>query len=62
MTQSSCLYLATAADTNEKKVTLDLTEDSVDSEHMVKNVVEKHQGNIQFFLVENFEPSFRVFS
>ena len=45
--------LATTADTDEEKVTLDLTEDTIDTQDMIQNVVEEHERNIEFFLVED---------
>jgi hypothetical protein len=36
-------------------MTLRLTEDSVDSENVIENLVEENERNVKLFLVENFE-------
>ena len=39
-----------------------LLEDTVNSQHVVKNFVEEHEGNVQLFLIEYFEPGMHIVS
>ena len=42
-------------------MTLRLSEYPVNSEHVVKNLIEQDQGNVQLFLVENFQSGIENF-
>jgi len=56
----SCL--ASTRHSNKEKVTLGLSEDPVNPEHMIQHLVEEDQGHVKFLLVEDLEPGLRVVS
>lgn len=55
-------YLARSADTNEKEMSLNLSEHPVDAKDVVQDVIEQNEGNVQLFLVEDAESCLGVFA
>ena len=54
--------LARTRHSNEEQVTLGLSEDPVNPEHMVQNLIEEDQGHVKFLLIEDLEPCLGVVS